>query len=73
MIQDKLLARELNELMLEYAAKLNASIAQVQAKCTDEELSTYRKAVGKIMGYMLIDVMNPLYEKHPDLKPKELD
>jgi hypothetical protein len=30
------------------------------------------KGVGKIMGEMLFEVMNPLYKKHPDLKPEEL-
>ncbi|EOZ0309033.1 TPA: hypothetical protein ACIVBM_004424, partial [Salmonella enterica subsp. enterica serovar Java] len=27
---------------------------------------------GLIMGEMLIKIMNPLYEKHPEIKPKGL-
>jgi hypothetical protein len=73
MIQNKSIAKEISQLMLEYSAKLDSSVAQVKAECSEEELNLYRKAVGKIMGYMLLDIMNPLYDKHPDLKPKELD
>ncbi|MDQ7611002.1 hypothetical protein RCJ20_22720, partial [Salmonella enterica subsp. enterica serovar Agona] len=29
--------------------------------------------VGFIMGEMLIKIMNPLYEKHPEIKPKGLE
>ena len=72
MIQEKNVAKEISQLMLEYGAKLDASVALVKEECSVEEFNVYRKAVGKIMGYMLLDVMNPLYEKHPDLKPSEL-
>lgn len=73
MIQEKAVAKEVSQLMIEYGAKLDASVALVKQKCSAEEFEAYRKAVGKIMGYMLLDVMNPLYEKYPDLKPAELD
>lgn len=72
MINDKDIAKEVNQLMLEYGAKLDMSVARVKQKCSAVEFEAYRKAVGKIMGYMLLDVMNPLYENHPDLKPKDL-
>jgi hypothetical protein len=29
-------------------------------------------AVGKVMGEILLGIMNPLYQRHPNLKPKEL-
>lgn len=28
----------------------------------------YRLAVAKVLGEMLLEVMNPLYAEHPDLK-----
>ncbi len=73
MIREKAVAKEVSQLMIEYGAKLDASVALVKQQCSTEEFEAYRKAVGKIMGYMLLDVMNPLYEKHRDLKPAELD
>jgi hypothetical protein len=32
----------------------------------------YREAVSRILTEMLVEVMNPLYVEHPDIKPKEL-
>ena len=58
--------------MLEFGAKLDESVNLVLKHCSQEELIGYRQAVGKVMGYMLTDIMNPLYELHPEIKPEEL-
>lgn len=72
MIEQRDVAKEVSELMLDVGAKLDASVARIKERCSATEFEAYRKAVGKIMGEMLLEVMNPLYQKHPDLKPKEL-
>ena len=72
MIKDKKRAREISSLMLDIGKRINDSIANVQQGCTEEEFKAYRSACGKILGYMLVDILNPLYESHPDLKPKDL-
>jgi len=72
MIDSEEVAKEISKLMLEYGARLDASVALVKERCTDEELRAYRRAVGKVMGEMLLEIMNPLYARHPDLKPGEL-
>jgi phenylpyruvate tautomerase PptA (4-oxalocrotonate tautomerase family) len=72
MIKNQDIAKEISELMLSYGAKLDASVAVVIDKCSKEEAIVYKKAVGKIMGAMLLEIMNPLYKQHPELKPKEL-
>jgi len=72
MIQAENVAREINSLMLEYGAKLDASVALVKTQCSAKEFANYQKAVGTVMADMLLEVMNPLYEQHPDLKPDEL-
>jgi hypothetical protein len=51
---------------------LNASLLQTQGRCSEEEFSRYRRAVGAILGEILLEVMNPLYARHPNLKPAEL-
>ena len=73
MIKDKDIAREINELMLEYSKKIDTTIAQVQSSCSNEEFEKYRKASGVVLGNILLEIMNPIYKEHPDLKPKELE
>jgi hypothetical protein len=68
----KEIALEISSLMLEYGAKLDSSVALVMANGSAEEAQRYRRAVGKIMGEMLIEIMNPIYAEHPDLKPPQL-
>jgi hypothetical protein len=72
MIEQRDVAKEVSELMLNIGARLDASLVRIKERCSAAEFEAYRKAVGKIMGEMLLEVMNPLYQKHPDLKPKEL-
>lgn len=73
MIKNKFMAVEINELMVNYSKDLNKSLLHVQKNCDLHEFETYRLAVGKILGEMLIEVMNPIYSVHPDLKPEGWD
>ena len=66
-------AEAINKLMLEYGAKLDESVRLVMESCSNSEFESYRAAVGQMMGTMLLDVMDPIYREHPDLKPQELD
>jgi hypothetical protein len=66
---EKAVARQISELMLEYYAKLDASVQLVRDRCSEEEFKKYREAIGLIMGYMTTEVMVPLYKKNPDLEP----
>ena len=72
MIRDKEVASRVSNLMLEFSEKLNDSVALSKERCSDAEFKAYRAVVGRLMGEMLLGVMNPLYQEHPDLKPKEL-
>jgi len=73
MISSPEVAERVNALMLEIGAKLNASIADVGSSCPEEEFANYRHVVGKIMGAMLLETMNPIYAAHPGLKPSQLE
>ncbi|MEB7938338.1 MULTISPECIES: hypothetical protein [Escherichia] len=73
MFKDKNIAEDISALMLDIGSILDASVSRVQQTCDESELNTYRSAVGEIMGRMLIDIMNPIYKQHPELKPKELN
>jgi len=70
---DASVAREINELMLKYGAELNSSVGLVKSHCTKEEFESYRGAVARILGYMFLDIMNPLYREHPELKPSDFE
>ncbi len=72
MISDRALAQEVSACMLECGAKLNELVARAQVVCPESEYSNFRLAIGKIMGEMLLEVMNPLYAQYPDLKPEQL-
>ncbi len=72
MIADKFVAAKISELMIRQGKELNESVGMVKSSCSEEEFVIYQKAIGKIMGCILLDVMNPLYKMHPELKPKKL-
>jgi hypothetical protein len=73
MIENKKVAEEISALMFDVTARLNGSIAHVQDTCSDKEFKAYRLACAKILGEVLVDVLNPLYAAHPDLKPDSFD
>ncbi|EAT9996847.1 hypothetical protein QD69_10605 [Salmonella enterica] len=72
MVNDKDTAILISDLILRFGKELDESVAVVQSRCDEDEFNVYREAVGFIMGEMLIKIMNPLYEKHPEIKPKGL-
>jgi hypothetical protein len=59
--------------MLECSARINDSIRLVQENCSPDEFKAYRLAAGRVMGEILMEDMNPIYQDHPDLKPEDLD
>jgi hypothetical protein len=69
MIDNEDIARQVSDLMVEFSHRLNASLVLVRDHGSPEEFHVYRDAVSKIMTEMLIEVMNPLYARHPNLMP----
>ena len=72
MIDDYTIAAGINETMLQITAQLNNSIYPVMGTCSAGEFKAYRRAVGSILAEILLQILNPLYAKHPDLKPREM-
>lgn len=73
MIANKKIAAKVSEKVLEASGLLNDALIIVHDECPDDELSVLRRAIGKVLGELLFSVMNPLYQCHPDIKPKEID
>ncbi len=73
MISDSSTAKQISELMLDVFRRVDESVASVKGTCPPEEAAAYQKAVGKVAGPIVMDVLEPLYEKHPGLKPSNWD
>jgi hypothetical protein len=73
MISDAAIAKQVSELMLEIYCQLGESVQIVERSCSPEEYAAYNKAVGKVVARIVFDVVEPLYEKHPNLKPPGWD
>lgn len=58
--------------MFEYNGKLDKSIISVRDNCSEDEFHSYRYAVAHIMADMLLEILNPIFDEHPDLEPDEL-
>jgi hypothetical protein len=72
MLRDRDMAKRILELHLRVGAELDASVLEVQAVCSAEELTAYRRAVAVVMGRQLTDIINPIVRAHPELQPPEL-
>ncbi|VWB12340.1 hypothetical protein BLA24064_00402 [Burkholderia latens] len=62
----------LNDMILKMGAELDRSLPTVKASCPDSEFLAYREFVSQLLTTMLLDFMNPLYARHPDLRPPDL-
>lgn len=70
MIHDKALALEVADRMLKVNQSLDEAVSLVQAKCSVEELNSFRRAVGEVMYMVFEQMLIPIYKEHPDLVPE---
>lgn len=73
MIKNQNIAQEISSVMIKIGRELDSSLLKVRDNCNNDEFQVYKKAVGRIMGMILLDILNPLYDEHPNIKPDELD
>jgi hypothetical protein len=71
MISNKEVAQYLSQVMIETGSRLNEFLYEVQEKCSEADFKRCKRAVGSVLGTIAIDVLNPLYSEHPDIKPEE--
>jgi hypothetical protein len=65
-------AKVVLDVVLKHAAEQDATLVDIERLCSQDEFAQYKKMIGKSMGAMLIDVINPIVAKYPDLKPPQL-
>jgi hypothetical protein len=73
MIDNPSVAKEISDLMMDLFTKLSKSCETVRARCSEQEYNSYIKSTARIAGAIVMDVMEPLYEKQPHLKPPNWD
>lgn len=73
MISDVQTATKIKELLLSISHQLEGSLEEVKRTCTADESRDYQTAVGRVIGKMLFEIIEPLYEKNPSLKPDGWD
>ena len=64
-------AKIVMELVTKNAAEQDAVLMKIQPLCTENEFNEYRHMIGRSMGAMLFEIINPIVAKYPDLKPSE--
>lgn len=67
---NKQTAKHVVTVMTEVSAKLNDSVRFVRDESDSDSFNSYRDSVGKVMGAMFFDIINPILEEYPDLKPE---
>jgi hypothetical protein len=72
MIKNEHVAKQVSDLMVEFSQRINDSILLVQDNCSEEEFLAYRRTAGQVLGKIYLDIMTPLYQVHPSLKPEGL-
>ena len=73
MITDVNIAKQISDLMLDVYRQLEESVEMVKKSCPPEEHAAYKRAVGRVVARIVLDVAEPLYEKNATLKPPNWD
>lgn len=66
------IAEQVMAALLNATTKLNGMLWLILNKCTKEQFVAYRRGVGGAMGYLFVDILEPILREHPDLEPEEL-
>jgi len=73
MISDDKTAKQISDLMLEIFRQIDESVAFIRETCPSDEAAAYQKATGSVAGPIVMDVLEPLYARHPEFKPPKWD
>lgn len=66
-------AEMVSRLCIRHGQELDSSLKQVLAiEGESADYSRYRDYVALVMAEALLEVLNPIFAEHPDLKPLEL-
>jgi hypothetical protein len=69
MIRNPDTARQISDLIHEVLRRLDESTQLVKHTCSAGDFAVYNKSIGRVLGGVVMDVMEPLYADNPTLKP----
>lgn len=69
---EKETARTVLALMFDYGAKLNDAMLMIRENSDAEEFARYRRAIGNVLDSAFEQIIDPILEEHPDLRPEQL-
>ncbi len=64
------LAGTVSTRLLAVFQELEDTVLLVAGESSGEELQRYKQAIGCVCGSLVLDVLGPLYEAHPGVKPE---
>jgi hypothetical protein len=73
LIDDKKLAKDLTSRLLKASTAIERTVGLARESASKDEFLAYRAGVGKVLEEMLWELLNPIFKRHPDLKPKGWD
>ena len=65
-------AKIILEVVIKNVAEQDAALARIQPLCSQGEFNEYRRMIGRSMGEMVTEVVNPIIAKYPELKPPQM-
>jgi hypothetical protein len=72
MLTNPTVAKLVSDRLLEVHSLLNETVRVVQESSPENEALLFKRAVGQVLAEMLVSLVNPLYQQHPELKPSNL-
>lgn len=66
------IAAEFISISMKISEDLNDLVKKAQHHCDDDELEEIRQAVGSVMYCLLGEIIEPLVERYPHLRPPQL-
>jgi len=73
MIENEDVAASVNNKLHSCYRLLEESIWEVNKHCSQEQAKAYRQKITNIFSTLVFELMEPLYEVHPKLKPPDWD
>jgi hypothetical protein len=62
-------AKRVSEIMVDVFVRVDQSCSMVKETCSADEHAAYIHATSRVVGAIVLDVLQPLCKQHPELKP----
>ena len=70
---DRASATAVVEAVLQFAPRINESIRDLMMTGpSGPQLNEYRRAAGRVLGYLYTDILRPIFAQYPDLEPESM-